>query len=129
MRRPTGYPCAFMNKANESWAVATRDQTVVLLVIPGALGKTRRFQVDAQLLARIPEGASASELGMSLEIDGARQWSRSAPSMLGGQTDSMEYQCRLDIPPGRDTRLRARVSLRHCSLVSLSLTAVEEPSA
>ena len=107
----------------------TCDSPVVNLTIPGAVERRRRFDVDVLLRVRIPEPAGRCELGLSLEIDGVRQWSRTVPGQTPGEVDSLEYHCRVVIDPGRDTRLRARAATRHCTLVDLSLSAVEERSA
>jgi phosphomannomutase len=45
------------------------DVPVALLTIPGALDRTRIFDVDVQLLARVPNQARQAELGLSLEVD------------------------------------------------------------
>lgn len=105
------------------------DAPVAQLTIPGELVRTRRFDVDVQLLVRVGANAARSEMGLSLEIDGSRQWSRSLPGSTAGETDTLDYHCRLTIEPGRDTRLRARASTRQCSLLSLTLSAVEEPQS
>ena len=99
---------------------------VANLTIPGAVNRSRCFDVDVQLRARIPDPAGRCDLGLSLEIDGVRQWSRVVPGQTPGDVDSLEYHCRVVIAPGRDTRLRPRATLRHCTLVDLSLSAVEE---
>lgn len=99
---------------------------MVVLTIPGALDRTRTFDVDVQLRVRLPAAARAPELGLSLEIDGSRQWSRSIAGSTPGEVDTLEYHCRLELNPGRDSRLRARATARQCTLLSLSLSAVEE---
>jgi hypothetical protein len=43
-----------------------------------------------------------------------------------GETDSLDYHCRLALAVGRESRLRARASLGSCALLGLSLTAVED---
>lgn len=106
------------------------------LTIPGALHRTRIFDVDVQLRARVPDAGGgsdsgnhshrAAELALSLEIDGSRQWARTVPGLTPGEIDCIEYHCRLVVEPGRDTRLRARAGTKYCSLVELSLSAVEE---
>ncbi|MFM8666042.1 MAG: hypothetical protein ACKOE3_07785, partial [Betaproteobacteria bacterium] len=60
----------------ERWDVCLRDSNVAQLTIPGALDRTRTFDVDVQLLARLPDAARQAELGLSLEVDGSRQWAR-----------------------------------------------------
>jgi len=110
----------------ESWCTRTTDADVAVLTIPGALDRTRTFDVDVQLLARLPDAARQAELGLSLEVDGSRQWARTIAGSTPGDTETLEYHCRLVIEPGRDVRLRARASLKKAALVALSLQAVEE---
>lgn len=112
--------------APEHWSVRTEDASVVVLTIPGALDRTRTFDVDVQLRVRLPVAARKPELGLSLEIDGARQWDRTIVGSTPGEVDTLEYHCRLKLEPGRDSRLRARASTRQCTLLSLSLAAVED---
>lgn len=111
--------------APESWHSRTTDTDVVVLTIPGALHRTRRFDVDVQLQVRVPGMTKPAELGLSLEVDGSLQWSRTTSASTPADVDSLEYHCRLVLEPGRDCRLRARAALRHCALMSLSLSAVE----
>lgn len=115
-----------MTRAPESWSVRVSDANVAQLTIPGALNRARVFDVDTQLLARIPEAVARSELGLSLEIDGARQWARTIAGSTPGEAESLEYHCRLTVEPGRDVRLRVRAVTKHCALLGLSLSAVEE---
>ena len=113
----------------ESWSTRTTDADVAVLTIPGALDRTRTFDVDVQLRVAVPVGARQPELGLSLEVDGALRWSRSMTSRMTGDVDTLEYHCRLVLEPGRDCRLRARAALRHCALMSLSLSAAESGAA
>jgi predicted Rdx family selenoprotein len=78
------------------------------------------------LLARLPEAARLAELGLSLEVDGSCRWARTIAGSTPGDTETLEYHCRLLVEPGRDVRLRARASLKKAALVTLSLQAVEE---
>ena len=112
--------------APEHWCVRTTDTNVVVLTIPGHLSRTRSFDVDVQLRVRLPVASRRPELGLSLEIDGSLQWSRTIAGSVPGEVDTLEYHCRLRLEPGRDSRLRARATARQCALVSLSLSAVEE---
>jgi hypothetical protein len=109
----------------ESWCTRTTDTDVAVLIIPGALDRTRTFDVDVQLQVGVPVDARQPELGLSLEVDGALRWSRSMTSRMTGDVDTLEYHCRLVLEPGRDCRLRARAALRYCALMSLSLSAAE----
>jgi hypothetical protein len=110
----------------EVWCASTADVPVVVLTIPGVLDRTRVFDVDVQLRVRVPAAARKPEFGLSLEMDGARQWSRSIEASSPGETDSLDYHCRLTLATGRESRLRARAALGPCVLLGLSLTAVED---
>jgi hypothetical protein len=110
----------------ESWCTRTTDTDVAVLTIPGALDRTRTFDVDVQLRVSVPAQARKPELGLSLEVDGALRWSRSIASRMAGDVDTLEYHCRLVLEPGRDTRLRARATTRECALQRLSVSAVED---
>jgi len=122
MPAPAPAPAA----APEHWSVRTTDANVVVLTVPGALDRTRTFDVDVQLRVRLPAAAKKPELGLSLEIDGARQWSRTIVGSMPGEVDTLEYHCRLALEPGRDCRLRARALTKQCALLLLSLSAVED---
>ncbi len=122
----THMPEPLASSAPESWRTRTTDSDVAVLTIPGALQRTRTFDVDVQLRVGVPAAAEGPELGLSLEIDGELRWSRSISSHMLGDEDTLEYHCRLVLEPGRDTRLRARATLRQCTLRSLSVSAVEE---
>lgn len=114
-----------MKPQPESWVTRVTDAQVAQLTIPGALHRTRVFDVDTQLLVRLPESGKPSEIGLALEIDGARQWSRTIAGSTPGEVESLEYHCRLVVEPGRDVRLRARAMIRNGGLVGLSLSAQE----
>jgi hypothetical protein len=114
-----------MTLPTESWVTSVIDAPVAQLTIPGALDRTRIFDVDTQLLVRFPESDLSGEFGLTLEIDGARQWSRTIASSTPGEVESLEYHCRLVVEPGRDVRLRARATVRHGRLLSLNLSALE----
>lgn len=109
----------------EAWAVRVVDAPVAQLTIPGVLSRRRRFDIDVQLRARIPS-TGPSTLDLSLEIDGARQWSRTATGATPGEIDSLDYHCRVELEPDRELRLRARASTRDCVMVELSLSATED---
>jgi len=89
----------------ESWRTRTTDADVVVLTIPGALHRTRTFDVDVQLRVGLSGMAKPAELGLSLEVDGSRQWSRTTTASTPADEDTLEYHCRLVLEPGRDTRL------------------------
>lgn len=113
--------------AAESWTIRAEDAAVAHLTIPGALNRTRIFDIDVQLVVRVDAVAPAPELGLRLEIDGAMQWSRTIAACGAGQTDSLDYHCRLVVESGRDVRLRARAVHKQARVLSLTISAAEDP--
>ena len=114
------------NRPPEAWSVRSDDNPVVVLTIPGVLDRTRVFDVDVQLRVRVPAGAREPRFGLSLEIDGSQQWSRTIDTCIPGEADSLDYHCRLTLATGRESRLRARAVMGPCVQLSLTLSALEE---
>lgn len=134
-RRPSANPASSVaaqtssaSQAPESWVVRVEDSNVATLNIPGLLGRARTFDIDVQLQVRVPESGRACEMGLSLEIDGAQQWSRSAPGLTPGQVDGLDYHCRRVLEPEQQMRLRARAQVKGGGVVRLVLSAVEDRS-
>lgn len=103
--------------------------SVAALTIPGLLNRARVFDIDVQLKVRVPADGRATEMSLSLELDGSQQWSRTAPGLTPGEIDTLEYHCRLVLEPERQLRLRARAKARGGVIEELLLSAVEEASA
>ena len=83
----------------ELWRTETAD-AVAVLNIPGALKRPRTFDIDVSLLVRVPEDPAEAWHALTLEIDGKQQWQRRIASSCPGQTDGLDYHCRLVLEAG-----------------------------
>jgi len=110
----------------EYWKYDAGPESVASLVIPGALGRVRTFDLDATLLVHVlPDAAAESWLELTVEVDGKRVWTRRIPSHHVGETDGLEYHRRLTVEADADCRLRAKANCKGCRVVSLVLEARE----
>ena len=91
----------------ELWRCDAGDAGVAVLDIPGALDRRRVFDVDVTLLVSVPPGPAEPWHGLSVELDGRRQWERRIPSSSPGQTDGLDHHCRLTLEVSQALRIRA----------------------
>jgi hypothetical protein len=90
----------------EHWRLDAGDADVAVLDVPAALQGERCFDVDLQFSVRTPERPGAW-LEVTLELDGAREWTRRVEAACPGQADTLDYHCRRRVPEGRALRIRA----------------------
>ncbi|MGE0100186.1 MAG: hypothetical protein AB7S86_17735 [Hydrogenophaga sp.] len=109
----------------EYWKYDAGTDSVAFLVIPAALGRSRTFDLDATLRVSVPAEVSEGSHELTVEVDGRRVWARRVPSHNPGETDSLEYHCRLAIEAGADGRVRAKASCKGSRVLSLVLEARE----
>lgn len=91
----------------EHWRTDAGDEPVALLDIPGALDRRRLFDVDVTLLVGVPADTGKAWHAMSVELDGRQQWARRIPSSSPGQTDGLDYHCRVALEVDQALRVRA----------------------
>lgn len=106
----TGAPApsaAATAREREHWTVDVGGDDIAVLDIPGALGRVRTFDIDVRFVVRVPDALRGAWHALEVELDGRRQWSRRIDSSNPGQTDSLDYHCRLEVEPGRAVRVRA----------------------
>lgn len=108
----------------EYWEYDAGTDSVALLVIPGALTRTRVFDIDVTLVVRVPASGRASH-SLSVEVDGRRLWGRRVDSHNPGDTDGLEYHHRLTLAPGPDCRVRARAETQGTRVAQLRIEARE----
>lgn len=108
----------------ELWRTEVSDP-VAVLNIPGALQRSRSFDIDVSLLVRVPLDFDAPWHELVLEIDGQRQWHRRIPSSCPGQTDGLDYHCRIALEAGAATRIRAVAATRGAVVHQLLIEARE----
>ena len=109
----------------ELWRTEVSD-AVAVLHIPGALKRSRTFDIDVSLLVRVPEDNTDSSHALTLEIDGKRQWHRRIASNCPGQTDGLDYHCRLVLEAGPALRIRAVAGTRGAVVQRLLIEARED---
>lgn len=109
---------------SEFWRTDVSD-TVAVLNIPGALQRSRTFDIDVSLQVRVPVDFDAPWHELVLEIDGQRQWQRRIPSSCPGQTDGLDYHCRMVLEAGPAIRVRAVAATRGAVVHQLVIEARE----
>lgn len=109
----------------ELWRAEVGD-AVAVLNIPGALQRPRTFDIDVSLLVRVPEDNADAWHDLTLEIDGRRQWHRRIPSSCPGQTDGLDYHCRVRLEAGPALRIRAVAGTRGAVVQRLQIEARED---
>jgi hypothetical protein len=117
-----------MPEPPEHWSVDVADGDVAVLDIPPVLARDRVFEIDLRYTVRSPAPAGGAWLSVTLDLDGAREWSRRIDVQCPGQTDSLDFHCRRAVPEGQALRLRATAragggARRH----RLRLDAEEQP--
>jgi hypothetical protein len=109
----------------EFWRTEVGD-AVAVLQIPGALKRARTFDLDVSLIVRVPEDNTEAWHALTLEIDGKRQWHRQMASHCPGQTDGLDYHCRVVLEAGPALRIRALAGTRGAVVQCLQIEARED---
>jgi len=109
----------------EWWRTEVAD-AVAVLHIPGAIQRARRFDIDVSLWVRVPEDHAEAWHELTLEVDGQQQWHRRIPSSCPGQTDGLDYHCRVVLEAGPALRIRAVASTRGSVVQRLQIEARED---
>jgi hypothetical protein len=107
----------------ERWRIDAGDADVATLVIPADAARTRRFEIDCRLVVA-PLSAGAQH-GMRVDVDGALEWTRRAPTENPGASDSMDYHFRRELPPGRPLRIVVKTQARQARRLRLVIEAEE----
>lgn len=119
MTRKTGNPVP------ELWRCDAGSASVAVLHIPGALDRRRTFDIDVTLLVRVPVEGDGPWHELAVELDGQQQWRRRIPSHSPGQTDGLDYHCRIELETGRALRIRATAGVGGSRVQQLSIEARE----
>ena len=108
---------------SERWRTDAGEADVATLVIPADAFRTRRFEIDCRLVVmRLADGATHA---MRVDVDGNLEWTRKAPTENPGQTDSMDYHFRREVPVGQPLRIVVRTQARLARRVALVIEAEE----
>ena len=110
----------------EHWLCEQTGESVAVLSIPASLSRDRGFDIDVNLQVKVPEDEKVQAWhGLSLEVDGKSQWSRRIASNCPGQTDGLDYHCKIVLKSGRGMRIRAMASAQGSVVVRLVVEATE----
>ncbi len=107
----------------ERWRSDAGAADVATLVIPADSVRPRRFEIDCRLVVAAL-GAGARH-GMRVDVDGALEWTRQAPTENPGATDSMDYHFRRELPAGRPLRIVVKTQARQARSMGLVIEAEE----
>lgn len=110
----------------ETWRCDAGGHTVAVLDIPGSLDRSRTFDLDVTLLVRTPLDHPEPWHELKVEIDGRQQWQRRIPSHSPGQTDGLDYHCRVPLESGRALRVRALAAVGGSRVERLLIEARED---
>ena len=115
-----------MKPMAEVWRCDAGGASVAVLNIPGSLERHRTFDVDVTLVVRVPQPLAGAWHALTVELDGQQQWSRRINSNSPGQTDGLDYHCRIELPTGRALRVRAVAASAGSVVRQLVVEAREE---
>ena len=107
----------------ERWRVDAGLADVAVLAIPPDLWRTRRFEIDCRLV--VAPRAGGAQHAMRVEVDGALEWTRRADTANPGQTDSMDYHFRRELPAGTPLRIVVKTLVRGGQRLGLTIEAEE----
>lgn len=110
----------------ELWRCDVGGGLVAVLDIPGSLERHRTFDIDASLLVRVPQPLDGAWHALTVELDGKQKWSRRIASNSPGQTDGLDYHCRIELARGRALRIRAVAAVGGPAVQHLGVEAREE---
>ena len=112
----------------ERWAVDAGVADLATLHIPADASRRRVFDVDVRFVVRATDAHGEPWHAMTVEIDGAREWSRRIDTHRPGATDSLDYHCRREVAVGQALRVRVATQLSGAQRVRLSIEAEEQPT-
>jgi len=110
----------------EHWQVDAGAATVAVLDIPGGLTRARHFDIDVSLLVRVPPDHAGPWHELGVEIGGRREWTRRIASQCPGQTDGLDYHCRIVLETRQALRIRALVATAGSVVQQLRIEARED---
>ena len=110
----------------EHWLADVGAADIAILDIPPALGRVRRFCVDVRFIVRCPAEGRDAWHALTVELGGRREWSRRIATSNPGQTDSLDYHVRVELPEGAGLRVRALTQVRAALRQRLCIEAEEQ---
>jgi hypothetical protein len=109
--------------APERWRLEAGPVDVARLTIPADAFRSRRFEIDCRFV--VARKAGGARHGMRVEVGGALEWSRRAETANPGETDSMDYHFRREVPVGEELRIVVKTEARGAMRIALVIEAEE----
>jgi hypothetical protein len=109
--------------APEKWRIDAGGADVATLTLPADAARARRFEIDCRFVVAATSADACH--GMRVDVDGDLEWTRRADTRNPGQTDSMDYHFRREIPPGRPLKIVVKTQARGARRVGLVIEAEE----
>ena len=109
----------------ERWTADSGARDVVKLDIPADALRERSFEIFVRLVVTNKAHRPDATHALRVLVDGALEWSRSAPTHPDG-SDSLDLRLRRTVPAGRPLRLSASCELHGAQRVRLTIDAEEE---
>jgi hypothetical protein len=110
---------------SEQWQVDVGDADVATLHIPPTLARSRRFHIDVRVVVQCPAESAGAWHAMTVEVNGRREWARQIDTSNPGQTDSLDYHFRIEVPVGSALRVRALTRVNGAVRRRLCIEAAE----
>ena len=110
--------------APERWSADAGGRDVCRLDIPADALRERRFEIACTLVVVHP-GAGAARHGLTVLVDGLREWSREVETH-DGPADTLDVRFHRTVPPGRALRIVATAEVQRARRLRLAIGAQEE---
>ncbi|WP_088278945.1 hypothetical protein [Ideonella sp. A 288] len=114
-----------MSDRPERWQVDAGAADIATLDIPASARSARVFEIDVRFVVRAPQAGEGAWFALAVELNGVRQWQRRHDAHGPGQTDSLDYHCRREVPVGQALRVRAVTQVGVAARVRLLIEAEE----
>ncbi len=125
MSARAGEPKRSASPRPEHWSARAATRDVVRLEVPADPDRSRRFEISVRLRVRNRAGRSGASHALHVQVDGALEWSRSAPTAPDGDEDGLELRIARTVAVGRPLRLLASCELHGVERLALSIDAEE----
>jgi hypothetical protein len=109
----------------ERWAADAGSADVAVLDIPASAQRDRVFEIDVRFVVRSPSSLEGAWHELNVELGGRQQWSRRIDTHNAGETDSLDYHCRREVPAGQALRVRATTRVDRAARARLTIEAEE----
>jgi len=109
----------------ERWTIDLEGADVATLDIPASAHHRRIFEIDVRFVVRAPGISCDAWHALTVEVNGAREWTRRI-STHGGGSDSLDFHCRRELMPGQALRVRALTQVGSAQRLRLTIEAEEQ---